>query len=373
MAHSGFVPLRVFSCFTMLEGAVEPKAIAKRAKELGFPAVALCDRNGLYAAMPFSEACMKAGVQPIIGTLLAVKRPHMPEGVTAPIDWLALYAQDQTGYEHLCDLVSMAHLDRPIEEDAHVPFESLTGRTDGLICLTAGAEGALARLYAEQQDSAAEMYAESLQALFPGRLYIEITRRLDEVEGRAEPKLLDYAYARDLPLVATNPSSFAEETFHEAHDAMLCIANSTYIASDDRPRSSPDAWMKPANQMKSLFADLPEGLANTMVVAQRCAYAAPKRKPILPSLAGDPEAESAMLRELSWQGLDARLAKAGVVSAEDRKPYEDRLEFELDVIIQMGFPGYFLIVTDFIQWAKSHDIPVGPGRGSGAGSVVAWV
>ncbi|RYY26450.1 MAG: DNA polymerase III subunit alpha [Sphingomonadales bacterium] len=373
MLHSGFVPLRVFSCFTMLEGAIEPKAIAKRARELGFPAVALVDRNGLYAAMPFSEACMKTGVQPIIGTLLAVKRPNVPEGVTAPIDWLALYAQDQTGYENLCNLVSMAHLDRPIEEDAHVSFESLQARTDGLICLTAGAEGALARLYAEQQDVAAEAYGDLLATMFPDRLYIEITRRLDEVEGRAEPKLLEYAYARDLPLVATNPSSFAEETFHEAHDAMLCIANSSYIASDDRPRSSPDAWMKPANEMKSLFADLPEALANTMVVAQRCAYAAPKRKPILPSLAGDREGEATMLREMAWVGLDNRLSKAGITSADERKPYEDRLEFELDVIIQMGFPGYFLIVADFIQWAKSHDIPVGPGRGSGAGSVVAWV
>ncbi len=370
--HSGFAPLRVFSSYTMLEGAIEPKAIARRAKELGFPAVAVCDRNGLYAAMPFSEACIKAGVQPIVGTLLAVKRPDMPDGVTAPIDWLALYAQDETGYGNLCDLVSRAHLDRPIEEEAHVGFAALEGRVEGLLCLTAGAEGALARLYAEGQDSAAEAYAARLEALFPERLYVEIVRRLDETEGKAEPKLLEYAYARNLPLVATNPCCFAEESFHEAHDAMLCIANSSYIASDDRPRSSPDAWMKPANEMKSLFADLPEGIANTLVVAQRCAFAAPKRKPILPSLAGDREGEAAMLREHSWQGLDARLAKAGITSPEDRKPYEDRLEFELDVIIQMGFPGYFLIVADFIQWAKAHDIPVGPGRGSGAGSVVAW-
>src|ERR1044072_2622196 len=250
MAHSGFVPLRVFSAYTMLEGAIEPKAIAKRARELGFPAAGLADRNGLYAAMAFSEACAKAGVQPIIGTLLAVARPNMPDGIAAPIDWLALYAQEESGYANLCDLVSMAHLDRPIEEEAHVSFESLAGRTDGLICLTAGAEGALARLYAEGQDRAAEAYAESLGALFPGRLYIEIVRRLDEVEGKAEAKLLEYAYARDLPLVATNPSCFADEGFHEAHDAMLCIANSSYVASDDRPRSSPDAWMKPAHEMK---------------------------------------------------------------------------------------------------------------------------
>ena len=371
--HSGFVPLRVFSSFTMLEGAIEPKAIPKRAKELGFPAIAVADRNGLYASMSFGDAAMKAGIQPVIGTLLAVKRPNVPDGVSAPIDWLALYAQDEAGYLNLCDLVSMAHLDRPLEEEAHIPFDALEGRTDGLLCLTAGREGALARLYADQQDSAAAAYARRLEALFPERLYIEIIRRLDEIEGRAEPRLLDLAYDRNLPLVATNPSCFAEPTFHEAHDAMLCIANSSYIASDDRPRSSPDAWIKPANEMKSLFADLPEAIANTLVVAQRCAYTAPKRKPILPSLAGDREGEAKMLRELSWQGLDARLEKAGITGPEARKPYEDRLEFELGVIIQMGSPGYFLIVADFIQWAKAHDIPVGPGRGSGAGSVVAWV
>jgi DNA polymerase-3 subunit alpha len=373
MAHSGFVPLRVFSSYTMLEGAIEPKAIAKRARELGFPAVAVSDRNGLYAAMSFSDACRKSGVQPIVGTLLAVKRPELAEGAPVAIDWLALYAQDETGYLNLCDLVSMAHLDRPIEEDAHVPLEALAGRTKGLLCLTAGAEGALARLYAEEQDNAAEAYARELEALFPDRLYIEIVRRLNEVEGKAEARLLDYAYARNLPLVGTNPCCFADESFHEAHDAMLCIANSSYIASDDRPRSSPDAWMKPANEMKSLFADLPEAIANTLVVAQRCAYAAPQRKPILPSLAGDREGEAAMLREQAREGLEMRLAKAAITAPEERQRYADRLEFELDVIIQMGFPGYFLIVADFIKWAKAHDIPVGPGRGSGAGSVVAWV
>jgi DNA polymerase-3 subunit alpha len=368
MAHSGFVPLRVFSSYTMLEGAIEPKTIAKRARELGFPAAALVDRNGLYAAMPFSEAAAKAGVQPVIGTLLAVIRPDLPEGVAAPIDWLALYAQDERGYENLCALVSMAHLDRPIEEDAHVSFESLEGRTDGLLCLTAGAEGALARLYAEGQDPAAEAYATRLQGLFPDRLYVEISRRLDPIEGKAEPRLLELAYARDLPLVGTNPCCFADEGFHEAHDAMLCIANSSYVASDDRPKSSPDAWMKPANEMRSLFADLPEAIANTLVVAQRCAVKAPKRKPILPRILGEDD----KLREEARKGLEKRLAKAGIADPESRATYAERLEFELDVIVSMGFAAYFLIVADFIQWAKGNDIPVGPGRGSGAGSVVAW-
>ncbi|MBY8827794.1 DNA polymerase III subunit alpha [Hephaestia mangrovi] len=377
MPHSAFVPLRIFSSFTMLDGAIPPKDIAKRAKELGFPAAALTDRNGLYAAMAFSDACMGAGVQPIIGTMLAIKRPDMPDGVEAPLDWLALYAQDTAGYDNLCALVSRAHLDRPIEQAAHVEMSDLEGRIEGLIALTAGREGALARLFADEQHDRALGYADRLQALFGDRLYVELTRRLDETEGKAEPHLLDLAYARNLPLVATNPCCFGEAAFSEAHDALLCIANSTYVASEDRPRSSPDAWMKPARDMRDLFADLPEAIANTLVVAQRCAVAAPKRKPILPSLAGDREGEAAKLRDDARAGLDARLAKIELLegaplSADRRKAYADRLEFELDIIIQMGFPGYFLIVADFIKWAKDHDIPVGPGRGSGAGSVVAW-
>ena len=377
MAHSGFVPLRIFSSYTMLDGAIEPKAIAKRAAQLGFPAAALTDRNGLYAAMAYSDACFDAGVQPVIGTMLGVARPDMPEGVAPIVDWIALYAQDERGYDNLCELVSRAHLDRPIDLPPHVSFQSLSEFTDGLIALTAGGEGGLARLLAEDQPDRAGAYLDRLGRLFPDRLYIELARRGDETEERAEAALVDLAYARDLPLVATNPCCFAEKTFGKAHDAMLCIANSTYVETEDRPRSSPDAWMKPADEMRALFEDLPEAIANTMVVAQRCAVAAPKRKPILPSLAGDREGEAAMLREEAHAGLDARLKRIAELATEPlgdgwQDAYRERLDFELDVIIQMGFPGYFLIVADFIKWAKTHDIPVGPGRGSGAGSVVAW-
>jgi DNA polymerase III subunit alpha len=384
MPHAPFVPLRIFSSYTMLEGALDPKDIVKYAKRHGFPAAALTDRNGLYAAMPFSDAAMKAGVQPVIGALLGVARPPRDD-VPAALDWLALYAQDETGYRNLCELTSAAHLDRPIEQDPHVSFEALAGRTDGLICLTAGAEGALARLFAEEQAAAAIDYVDRLELLFPGRLYIELSRRMNEVEARAEKHLIDLAYAHELPLVATNPCCFGDAHFHPAHDAMLCIADSAYLDSEDRRKSSPDAWMKPLPDMQKLFDDLPEALANTLVVAQRCAVAAPQRKPILPSLAGDREGEATKLREDGLEGLIARLRKAeglastqtaGEVSeAELRARYPDyfaRLDFELDVIIQMGFPGYFLIVADFIKWAKANGIPVGPGRGSGAGSVVAW-
>ncbi len=373
MAYSPFVPLRVFSSFTMLEGAIEPKSIAKAARERGFPAVAICDRNGLYGAMAFGDACKAAGVQPIVGIFLSVARPGPRLANGAPqIDWLALYAQDEAGYDNLCALVSAAHLGRPVEQDPHVPLSALAGKTDGLICLTGGGEGALARLLAGEQKTAANDYVEQLEALFAGRLYIELSRRGDATEKAAEAALIDLAYARALPLVATNPANFVEPQFHPAHDAMLCIAQSAYVESEDRRVSSPEAWLKPAEAMEDAFSDLPEAIRNSLTVAQRCAFMAPKRKPILPSLAGDREGEAAQLAADARAGLEARLAHYPDLGEEERNAYLARLDFEVGVIVQMGFPGYFLIVADFIKWAKAHDIPVGPGRGSGAGSLVAW-
>ncbi|MEM8695125.1 MAG: DNA polymerase III subunit alpha [Pseudomonadota bacterium] len=374
MRSAPFVPLRIFSAYTMLEGAIQPKDIPARARELGFPAAALVDRNGLYAAMPFCAAAFAKGVQPIIGTLLAVARPGRADGEDPIIDWLPLLAQDEAGYENLCALVSQAHLDRPLEEAPHVPFEALDGRTAGLIALTGGGEGTLARLFEGEQTDAALAIAERLIALFPGRLYVEISRRGDSIEDASEEALLDLAYARDLPLVATNPAFFQREDFHGAHDAMLCIADSNYVESDDRRQSPEKGWLVPYEAMEARFRDLPEALANTVVIAQRCAFAAPERDPILPSVAGDLDGESAQLREDAGVGLEARLKAihGDNLTDEIRKPYAERLGYELDIIIKMGFPGYFLIVADFIKWAKGEGIPVGPGRGSGAGSVVAW-
>ncbi len=369
MAFAPFIPLRVLSSYSMLEGAIEPKAIAKLAKERGYPAIAICDRNGLYGAVMFAGACKSEGVQPIIGTLLGVAREGS-EG--KQVDYLALFAQDEAGYDNLCHLVSLAHLDRPLELEPHVPSSALEGRTDGLIALTGAGEGALTRLLAEAQTRAAEKLADQLQALFPDRLYIELSRNDDPVCARAEGALIDMAYARDIPLVASNPANFAEPHMHKAHDAMLCIANSTYIENDDRPRSNAQSFVKSAPMMEELFADLPEATANTLVVAQRCAYAPPYRDPILPSLAGDLEGEAKMLADLSRKGLEARLEPYGEMTEEERKVYLDRLDYEINIIVNMGFPGYFLIVADFIQWAKDQGIPVGPGRGSGAGSIVAW-
>src|SRR5690606_2880214 len=367
MAYSSFVPLRVLSSYSMLEGAIDPKAIAKLAKERGFPAIAICDRNGLYGTPAFAAACRSEGIQPIVGALLGIQRE--PQG---PVDYLPLYAQDETGWQNLCHLVSRAHLARQLELEPHVILADLEGHTDGLIALTGAGEGAIARLLSEGKAGAAREHLEALARLFPTRLYVEIARRGDPVEEETEDALVDLAYALDLPLVATNPANFGEPHMHAAHDAMLCIAHSTHIDSADRLRSSPEAFIKSGPMMEELFADLPEATANTLVVAQRCAFAPPNRKPILPSLAGDQQGEARMLAEDARHGLATRLSVYDDLSDEERKVYEDRLEFEIDVITRMGFPGYFLIVADFIKWAKARGIPVGPGRGSGAGSLVAW-
>jgi len=348
----------------MLEGAMEPKTIAAQTAKLGFPAVALTDRNGLYAAMPFTDACVAKGVQPIIGTALGVARP--PE-LGRAIDWLVLLAKDEQGYSNLCKLVSAAHLDRPLAEQPHVPFAKLQGFNEGLIALTAGGEGALGRLLAEGRGGKAAGYLERLQGLFAGRLYLELSRRGDPTEEAAEAGLIDLAYERELPLVATNPAAYIDPAFHAAHDALLCIASGEYVESGERSAtSSPEAWLKTGPMMEEIFADLPEAIANTGVIAQRCAVGAPKRQPILPTLSED---EDDQLRRDALAGLEGRLEG---VSDQDREPYRQRLDYELEIIITMGFAAYFLIVADFIKWAKANDIPVGPGRGSGAGSVVAW-
>ncbi len=371
MAQIPFVHLRSFSAYTILDGAMEPKAIGPAALDRGFPAVGVADRIGLFASMAFDDGCRASGIQPITGCFLRIARPDH-HGDKPAMDWLALYAQNEQGYANLCRLVSASHLERPIEMDAHIPFDLLEKHNAGLIALTGGGEGALARLIAEEQQTEAEAYLARLEKSFDGRLYIELSRRDDPVEMAAEKGLINLAMSRNIPLVATNPSCFADPDFHEAHDAMTCIAGSAYVENDDRDKPSPHLWMKSALVMEELFGDIPEALENTVVIARRCAFSPPRRDPILPSLAGDLAGEAEQLRADAKAGLEIRLAVNRDLDDEQRQVYFDRLDFELDVIINMGFPGYFLIVADFIKWAKDQDIPVGPGRGSGAGSVVAW-
>ncbi|MCC7322038.1 MAG: DNA polymerase III subunit alpha [Rubellimicrobium sp.] len=368
-----FIHLRVHTEHSLLQGAVPVKKLPTLAAAAGMPAVAITDTNALFAALEFSEHAVKAGVQPIIGCQLDLaympaepgKRPEPP----APV---VLLAQSEAGWMNLMKLNSCAYLDAGGDLPQVTP-EELAAHADGLICLTGGPDGPVGRLLRlGQQARAADLVARLARA-FANRLYVELQRHpgpagLPEGERASERGLIEIAYAQDLPLVATNDVHFPTPALYEAHDALLCIAEGAYVDQQEpRRRLTPEHHFKSQAEMAALFADLPEAVANTVEIARRCAFRVPKRKPILPRFA---ENEVEELRRQARAGLEARLAVGPMAAA--RADYDARLDFELGIIEKMGFPGYFLIVADFIKWAKAQGIPVGPGRGSGAGSLVAW-
>jgi DNA polymerase-3 subunit alpha len=379
MPLADFIHLRVHTAYSLSAGAIRIKELVALCRANRMPAVAITDTANLFGALEFATACAEAGVQPIIGCEIALAAGDGGEaarnGRPAPAPGrLVLLVQSETGYRNLLRLISDAYLGGEATADPAVSLAELAAAGDGLLCLAGGAGGPLGRLVAEGQQDAAEGVLAALKEAFPGRLYIELTRHGMPEEARAEAGLVDLAYRHDLPLVATNDCYFSERDFYEAHDALLCIAQGRAIADSDRKRLTPDHYFRPAAEMRALFADLPEACDNTLVVARRCAFIPRPRKPILPAFpTADGMDESDTLRAEARAGLDARLAASRIApGGEAGDPYRERLEFELKTIIEMGFAGYFLIVADFIQWAKRQGIPVGPGRGSGAGSVVAW-
>ena len=377
MPIADFIPLKVRSAYSLTEGANKVDTIVSLAKDQGMPAVAVTDRNNLFGALEFSLYASKAGVQPIVGCDLGIRREE--EGGIAvasklpAIDWLTLLVQSETGYLNLMRLVSRAHLEFKTGSVSALGFGELEGATDGLLAITGSSGSGIGRLLAAGQTPAAAHMLERLQRLFDGRLYLELQRHGEEIERRIEGPLVDLAYERGLPLVATNDVHFPKASMYEAHDVLLCIEQGAHIEDPNRRRLTPEHYFKPAAAMRELFSDLPEACDNTLVIAQRCAYMPAPRKPILPSytkLKGRSEGEA--LRDLAKNGLVELKQASRLAENITFERYTERLTYELDMIEKMGFAGYFLIVADFIQWAKDNDVPVGPGRGSGAGSLVAW-
>jgi len=360
-----FIHLRVHSEYSLLEGAMRVKKLPGLAAGMDMPAVALTDSNNMFAALEFSEGAAKAGVQPIIGCQVDLQFGKSP----APV---VLLAQSEAGYENLLKLNTYLYVDKDGAQP-EVTLDQLTSHADGLICLSGGPDGPVARHIRAGHVDRAEALLKSFSEAFSDRLYVELQRHPEaggfpEAEIATERGLIELAYALDLPLVATNDVYFPKSEMFEAHDALLCIAQGAYVDQQaDRRRLTDQHYFKSPEEMATLFADLPEALENTVEIAKRCAFKAYKRDPILPKFADDEVQE---LRRQANEGLQARLAV--IPHAATLEEYQERLAFELDIIEGMGFPGYFLIVADFIKWAKDHDIPVGPGRGSGAGSLVAY-
>ena len=382
MKTPSFIHLRVHSAYSLLEGAIHVKELVKWAKAQGTPAVAITDSGNLFGSLEFSLAAIDAGIQPIIGCILFLKslqaEPSRNVSAIKP-DQLLVLAQNEQGWKNLLYLVSKSYLAPTGGEAPILTFDDFEGYSDGLIALTGGIHGAVGKALVNTQDSYAEEYLLALKALFPGRVYVELSRHGVEDEQFIEGRLIDLAYKHNLPLVATNDAYFVHADMYEAHDAFLCIADGTYVSETNRRRLTPQHRLKTPQEMVALFADIPEALNNTIAIAKRCSFVATSKDPILPHFTHGELSEEDALRLEATEGLKDRLQRYvfnDTMSEEDKsaktKAYSERLEFELQTIIKMKFPGYFLIVSDFIRWSKAQGIPVGPGRGSGAGSVVAW-
>lgn len=379
--HPTFVHLRVHSSYSLSEGAITPYDMVKLCHKYQMPAVAITDTGNVFGSLEFSQAAVSGGIQPIIGTLLTIacEPPTTKIGHQALYDQIVVLAKDQQGYENILKLVSRSYTKTPAQQVPHVPLELLFSLHQGLIVLSGGTYGPFGRLLLAHKPKEAEALLLKFKAQFGDRLYIEIMRHGLPQEQQTEEAFLNLAYTHHIPLVATNDVYFASRDMHAAHDALLCIADGRYVTEEDRRKVNSEHYFKSQREMIMLFEDLPEAIINSSVIMQRCAVMSPQRQPILPRYGKEGEDEHALLREVAEQGLFQRLKDhvySDRMDEEEKisraKPYQDRLLYELEVITSMDFSGYFLIVSDFMRWSKRNDVPIGPGRGSGAGSVVAW-
>ncbi len=374
----GFVHLHVHSSFSLLESALPIAKLAKLAEADSMPALALTDSNNLFGALEFSEKMAGSGVQPIIGLQMMVDfgDQHIASGRSQSMrdnrGQVVLLAMDETGYRNLMQITSAGFMETAATDTTHVTIAKLQAHSGGLIALTGGPGGPLNHALIQGNAELATARLLTLRKAFPDALYIELQRHGTDDERATEPQLLAMAYAHNLPLVATNEPYFAHRQDHEAHDALIAISEGRLVSEDDRRKVSQEHGFKTRAEMQTLFKDLPEALYNTIEIAMRCHFR-PRvlKNPILPRFTLD-EDEAAVLRRQAHNGLEQRLQQHSPAEGMTVETYRDRLDFELGVIERMQFPGYFLIVADFIGWAKREGIPVGPGRGSGAGSLVAY-
>ncbi|GAA2822264.1 DNA polymerase III subunit alpha [Aminobacter aminovorans] len=382
-----FIHLRVHSAYSLLEGALKlDKVVAHAAKDEA-PAIAVADTNNLFGALEFAQKATKDGVQPLIACQVDVDFADGGDSTQRGQGWkqaldlfpVVLIAATETGYANLVRLVSRLYLETPNGEPVHAKLDWVAGLAEGIICLTGGPRGPIGAAIKSDHTAIAESRLLTMKQMFGDRLYVEL-ERLAGYDRMIEAATIELAYRHYLPLVATNEAFFAKRADFEAHDALIAIAEGSVVAEDNRRRLTPDNFLKSQKEMGELFADLPEAIDNTVEIARRCSYYPKNRNPILPRFTGGDiadadaavAAEAAELSRQAREGLAMRLETRGLSTGYTPEQYQERLEYELGIIERMKFPGYFLIVADFIKWGKQQGIPVGPGRGSGAGSLVAY-
>ncbi|MCY4048003.1 MAG: DNA polymerase III subunit alpha [Hyphomicrobiales bacterium] len=377
--------LHTYTAYSLLESALRIERLAEFCRTHKSPALAVTDRGNMFGALEFSEALAKEGVQPIIGVTLPVhpdpSQDNAQTNLAFRLPHILLLAKDEQGYQNLMKVVSEIHLrpralvnednrNSPSIHEPHAHLGMLENHAEGLICLTGGNEGLLEHFLIQGQDARAKEALIKLKEIFPERLYVELQRHNLEHEHQSEARQIALAYELELPLVATNAARFHERGDFPAYEVLCCIEQGIRIDQPNRRKSTEEHYLKPPGEMHKLFADIPEALDNSIEIARRCSYRPTPREAILPRFPDAEKSEAEELCSRAREGLRMRFESINLAGTKEE--YEQRLEHELDVITKMNYPGYFLVVADFIQWARAEKIPVGPGRGSGAGSLVAY-
>jgi len=384
-----FISLRNHTTYSLCKGAIKIPELVQAAVANKMPALGIADCGNLFAALEFSSACKKAGIQPILGCEMLIdfaqdlsdqnqKKSNLD--IESSFAKTPLIAASEEGYKNLMYLVSHSFLNRQNNISPHINLTLLKEKSAGLIMLSGGAEGIVGKLLSNSQDKKLHSVITELAEIFKENFYIEITRHNTKTENELEEKFIDLAFKHSLPLVATNDTYFLTREMFEAQDVLSCIGDGTYFFSEDRKKNSPEQYFKSQAELEALFSDIPEAIENTVNIAKKCHTMAFERPPTLPRFSNEIGfSEADELKRQSSDGLRMRLQRKfelEEITPEKQQKFTDeyfaRLDFEIAVITKMNFSGYFLIVSDFIKWAKNNEIPVGPGRGSGAGSIVAW-
>lgn len=373
-AQPSFIHLRVHTEYSLVDGLVRVKGLMKALAADNMPAVALTDQSNLFAMVKFTRAALGAGIKPVIGVDALVRRGDDQE---APFP-MVLLAQDKAGYLNLSQLISKSYLEGQHRGVPIIQAEWIEQNSSGIIALSGGRNGDIGRALLAGQKEVAQQRLNEWLAVFKDRFYIELQRTGRENEEAYIVEAVDLAIENDVPVVATNDVRFLKAEEFDAHEARVCIHDGRTLDDPRRSKNySAQQYLRSAEEMQALFADIPEALTNTVEIAKRCNFLVQLGESFLPQFPiPEGETEASYFCRVSKEGLELRLKVLLDETAEDylekRKKYDERLQIELDVINNMGFPGYFLIVADFIQWSRDNGIPVGPGRGSGAGSLVAY-
>jgi DNA polymerase-3 subunit alpha len=375
-----FIHLKNHTPYSICNGALRIADLINIAKKQKMPALGICDEFNTFGALEFSLACQKAEIQPIIACdiLLDIDENQNKFSQKKQFHKISLIAKNEAGYQNLNHLISFSYINRQGNLDPHIKYQKLKNHKEGLILLSGGKYGILDKLIADNQLSKVNDIAQNFLEDFGDNLYIELNRF--KKNDNRDSELIKLAYKLNIPLVATNDNFFLSQKDHESHGILMCISTGSYISDESRRQISPEHYFKTPVQMIELFEDIPEAIENTIKIVQRCSFMPLSRPPSLPTFAGNEVAEKELLELKTREGLEERLESKFRIDEitnkklqeELTKEYHARLGYELGVIHKMRFDGYFLIVSDFIVWSKENGIAVGPGRGSGAGSIVAW-